>query len=77
MKAILEFDMNDVDEKMEHFRCVKSLDMALCLHTIDEMLRSYDKYGSDQIPPEAARFIREKFWEKLEEYGIILDDLTR
>jgi len=29
MKATLEFDLNDPDDRMAHFRCVKSLDMAI------------------------------------------------
>ena len=31
MKATLEFNLGDPDDKMAHLRCVKSLDMALVL----------------------------------------------
>ncbi len=34
MKATLEFDLTDPDDRMEHFRCVKSLDMAIVLFEI-------------------------------------------
>ena len=34
MKATLEFDLSDPDEKMEHLRCIKSLDMALAMWDI-------------------------------------------
>ena len=34
MIAKLEFDFNNHDEKMEHFRCIKSLDMANALFEI-------------------------------------------
>jgi hypothetical protein len=34
MKAILKFDLNDIDQQDAHFRCIKSLDMALALFEI-------------------------------------------
>jgi hypothetical protein len=34
MKAILEFDLDDHDDKMAHLRCVKSLDLALFIWDI-------------------------------------------
>jgi len=34
MKATLEFDLNDADDKMAHIRCVKATDMALVLWEI-------------------------------------------
>ena len=38
MKAKLTFDLNDPDDRLEHERCVKSLDIALVLweltHTV-------------------------------------------
>ena len=40
MKARLEFDLSNEDERMEHFRCVKSLDMAIVLFDILLNLKS-------------------------------------
>lgn len=34
MKAILKFDLNDIDDDRSHKRCVKSLDLALALWDI-------------------------------------------
>ena len=34
MKAVLEFDLWDPDDKEAHLRCIKSLDMALALSEI-------------------------------------------
>ena len=34
MRATLEFDLNDVDDKMAHLRCIKASDMALVLWEI-------------------------------------------
>jgi hypothetical protein len=49
MTAILEFDLDNPDDKMAHLRCVTSLEMALvifeCLHNkadINEMCEKYN-----------------------------------
>jgi len=34
LKAILEFDLNDPDDRQAHLRCVKSLEMAAALFEI-------------------------------------------
>jgi len=39
MKAKLEYDLNDPDDKMAHLRAVKSLDMASALFDITRNLR--------------------------------------
>ena len=39
MKAKLEFDLDNPEEKKEHFRCIKSLDMACALFEIANNLR--------------------------------------
>ncbi len=39
MKATLEFDMNNMDDKLSHMRAVKSLDMACVLFEIQNNLR--------------------------------------
>ena len=39
MKAKLEFDLTDIDDRMEHLRAIKSLDMALTLWDIQFNLR--------------------------------------
>ena len=40
MRAKLKFDLSNEDERMEHFRCVKSLDMAIVLFDILLNLKS-------------------------------------
>lgn len=39
MKAILEFDLNDFDDSLNHSRAVKSNDMTFCLWDISTKLR--------------------------------------
>lgn len=34
----MKFDLNDIDEQDAHFRCIKSLDMALALFEIIEKI---------------------------------------
>ena len=45
MKATLEFNLDDVNDRMAHHRCVKALDMALVLWEIQHNLERtiYDK----------------------------------
>ena len=40
MKAILEFNLDDLEDKESHLRCVKSLDMYLCILDIQQTLRN-------------------------------------
>jgi len=55
MKAILEFDLNDPDDRMSHLRCVKSLEMALALWEIRMNLRKYSERTA-----EAKEFTNEE-----------------
>ncbi len=38
MKAKLEFDLDDHYDKISHLRCVKSLDMAIALWDIEQLV---------------------------------------
>ena len=50
MKATLEFDINDVDDRMAHYRCVKALDMAIVLWEIKvNILNPKHKLTSEEI----------------------------
>ena len=39
MKSILEFDLNNEEDRMAHFRCIKSIDMARVLFEITRNLK--------------------------------------
>lgn len=60
MKAILEFDLDDYDDKMNHLRCIKSLNMAIVLF---ELMYNTDKN------------FKKRFLDLLNENNIILDEL--
>ena len=47
MKAKLEFDLDNPDDKIAHMRCVKATDMAIMLWDIKQKIRSKLKYGED------------------------------
>ena len=69
MKAIIEFNLDDHEDRMAHFRCVKALDMALAIWTFSGRLRRLvdDEKGVDA------------FWEEwnetMEEYGINMAEI--
>jgi hypothetical protein len=79
MKATLEFDLNDPDDRMEHFRCVKSLDMAIVLF---EILHNTKKGICNTVegknitdPYEAVEMVMDKIWDDVKEHGINMDEL--
>ena len=79
MKAVLEFDLNDPDDRIEHKRCVNSLELALCLWNMDEFLRTKMKYESDPMSQEVYdtyELIREKLMEICQEKNISIDELV-
>ena len=69
MKAILEFDL---PEDVKAFnRASSATDLALALWDVDGYLRGVDKYD---LKHDIEK-IRESFFEILESYGIILDNI--
>ena len=64
MKAILEFDLNDNDDREAHLRCVKSLEMAIVIWNIQQVIRGIDKHDYD------LETVREKVLECMEDINI-------
>jgi len=81
MKAQLNFDMDDPDDRMDHLRCVKSLDMALVLWE----LNCNSKKGFENkisLSPEMNAYdvldmIFEEFRSLLDEHDINVDKLVQ
>ena len=65
MKAVLEFELDNPDDKMAHLRCVKSLDMALFIWDVRELLNKELK------PNELNRKLSDLF----EHYNIVIYEL--
>ena len=76
--ATLTFDLNDPDDRMEHYRCVKSLDMALVIWDIMEKQRySFNKLDTTNMTVEDIIV----WWNKgiskiLEDRNIVIDELV-
>jgi hypothetical protein len=79
MKAKLTFDLTDLDDRMEHERCVKSTDMALVLWEI--MTNSYrgltNGYDEDDAYHKGIDAVYDHLKELLYEHNIDVDKLIR
>ena len=82
-KAILEFDLTDGDDRMEHLRAIKSTDLALVIwqlvyNTKKDIIRELEaeefKGGVDH-DYDLLDKVFEKIRELIDEHGIIIDDL--
>jgi len=76
MKATIEFNLHDPEDKREHQRMLKSMDMHLALWDISQELRSKVKYASDSMSKdeyEAWEQAQEMFYRIINEYTIDLD----
>jgi hypothetical protein len=79
MKAKLTFDLDDIDDKMAHERCIKSTDMAFVLWEI--MTNSYrgltNGYDEDDSYHKGVDAVYEKLRELMEEHDINPHNLIR
>lgn len=79
MRAKLTFDLDDLDDKMAHERCVKATDMALVLWEI--MTNSYrgltNGYDEDDSYHKGVDAVYEKLRELMEEHDINPHNLIR
>lgn len=79
-KAILEFDLNDHDDRMAHLRCVKSTDMAIVLFEITHNLkkkceRICESMEADSDQHDGVYTTFQQISELLDEHGINMDEL--
>lgn len=79
MKAKLEFDLDNPDDKIAHMRCVKATDMALMLWDIKQKIRSKLKYSNDLSEDELHQWevMQDEFYSIADDYGINLDELIQ
>ena len=80
MKAILEFNLDEQDDRVAHLRAVKALDVAIALWDIEQHLRAQTKYAPDSMSSEvydALQETRDKFYEIMNERSIDLDELLK
>ena len=76
MKATLEFDLEEGQDKTAHLRCVKAVIMAVALWDMDQYLRGLIKYGElDDATYKTLEETRDKLREIMSENSIDLDEL--
>ena len=76
MKATLEFDLDEGQDKTAHLRCVKAVNMAIALCDMDQYLRGLIKYGElDDAVYKTLEETRDKLREIMSENSIDLDEL--
>jgi hypothetical protein len=76
MKAILKFDLTDSDEQEEHFRCIKSLDIALALYSIREKICDTLDTSEDGQTINGVK-LQQEIQDIFVNYDINLDKLIR
>jgi hypothetical protein len=82
-KATLEFDLNDVDDRMAHLRAVKSTDMALAIFQLLYNTRKGLEYavegaemkGEEISAYDAIYMVFEEIHGIMNEHGINTDEL--
>jgi hypothetical protein len=78
MKAILEFNLDEPEERTDHLRAVKSLNIMSVLWEFDMYLRSQLKYNEDNLTNEAYEALdkaREKLYEVMNNQHVSFDEL--
>ena len=79
-EAILKFDLNDADDRVEHLRCVKSLDLAMALWEITRNTKKglgYSMENKQMDQYETLTFVFDRIHEIINEHNIDLDELIR
>jgi cell fate (sporulation/competence/biofilm development) regulator YmcA (YheA/YmcA/DUF963 family) len=77
-KAIIEYDLNNVDDVYAHKRAIKSLDMTLALWTITHNTKKrleWSMEGKEMDKYDALEMVYEKINEILLEHNIDLEDI--
>lgn len=76
MKATLLFDLDERDDSYAHKRCMKSLDMILCIQEFNNQMRATMKYNEFTDVEQQAYDKVFKLWnETMQEYTIDIDEL--
>ena len=80
MKAILEFDFENDDDRKAHLRCMMAIDMAIVLWELNTNLEKKCKHiaecqEADSDVHDGVYIVFEQIRELLNEYGIDTDTL--
>ena len=72
MKAVLEFDLDDHDDKQNHLRCVHSTDMAMFISELKHNF--WRKWKHDETDFNLDNY-KDALYELMQEYNIDIDNL--
>jgi hypothetical protein len=78
MKAILEFNLDEPEDRSDHLRAVKSSNIMSVLWEFDMYLRSQLKYNDSNLTNEAYEALdkaREKLYEVMNDQHVSFDEL--
>jgi hypothetical protein len=78
MKAILEFNLDEPEDRSDHLRAVKSLNIMSVLWEFDMYLRSQLKYNDENLTSEAYEAlekVREKLYDIMSSNHVSIDEL--
>ncbi len=75
MKAKLEFNMDDPDDRVRHLQCVKVVDVLCAVQELSEHLRRAMKDADDARERLTAQYWRDVLNEELSMRGVDLDEL--
>jgi len=74
MKAILQFDLNDPDDRESHIRAIKATDAYLVIWEMFQELRKDWKYSQDPEVVKHAEKYRDLLNSLVHGHGIDLDN---
>jgi hypothetical protein len=76
MRAILEFNLDEIDDQYAHRQCIKGKDLAIVLWDFMEFIRTEMKYGNLTPPAyEQMERVQTKILEEFNAKNIDLDEL--
>lgn len=80
--ATLTFDLNDLDDRFDHLRAVRSTDLAIALfqivHNTRKRVENRVEVLDDKVGPyEAIDIVYSTISEVLNEYGIDIDSFIQ
>jgi hypothetical protein len=80
MKAVLTFDLNDVDERIAHLRCVKSEALMSAIHTFNyntkkRLMNLVEEKGLSEY--EAVELVFDEFELLMSDHNIIISELIQ
>lgn len=80
MKATLEFNLDELEDRMAHLRCTQSVDLCSALwefgfNTKKDIKGKIENSSESFTQYEVVDLIYERFWQILNEHNIDLEQL--